>query len=403
MLKGKNIIFISSIDWDFVWQHPQEISVRLAEAGNRVLFVENTGVRAPRLRDAVRVVHRLKLWARSLGSLGVRQVRPNLYVCSPLVLPPFGPSWQRQINRRLLLPLVGRTAVTLGMSDPVLWTHLPTDTAIELIRLLRTPQSIVVYYCIADFSRLTPRALQLKQSERALVETSDVVFANSVQLGEHCKQWRDNVHVFPPGVNLSAFRPDETLRSEEISDWGNGSRRSSATLSTRPRAIIGYVGGLHRHVDVELVARMARARPDWRWVFVGPVLVPLRDLKKLPNVCFLGQRPHEELVKHIRSFDVCIVPYLDNPETSTIVPVKINEYLAAGKPVVSTELPAVREFNHRHDVLITTAPRPAAFLQAIEDSLQAPNGASIIARRREVAATSDWQSRLEAMSRLIQA
>src|SRR5260370_1928523 len=143
MLKGKNIIFISSIDWDFVWQHPQEISVRLAEAGNRVLFVENTGVRAPRLRDAVRVVHRLKLWARSLGSLGVRQVRPNLYVCSPLVLPPFGPSWQRQINRRLLLPLVGRTAVTLGMSDPVLWTHLPTDTAIELIRLLRTPQTIV--------------------------------------------------------------------------------------------------------------------------------------------------------------------------------------------------------------------------------------------------------------------
>jgi glycosyltransferase involved in cell wall biosynthesis len=147
---------------------------------------------------------------------------------------------------------------------------------------------------------------------------------------------------------------------------------------------------------------MARARPDWRWVFVGPVLVPLRDLKKLPNVCFLGQRPHEELVKHIRSFNVCIVPYLDNPETSTIVPVKINEYLAAGKPVVSTELPAVREFNHRHDVLITTAPRPAAFLRAIEDSLQAPNGASIIARRREVAATSDWQSRLDTMSRLIQ-
>lgn len=231
MLTGKDIVFISSIEWDFLWQHPQEISLRLAEAGNRVLFVENTGVRSPTIKDASRVLNRLKLWGNTLFSGGARQIQSNLYVCSPLVLPPFGPHWRRQINRRVLLPLVRRTAKSLGMTDPVLWTHLPTDTALKLIQLLRTPRSIVVYYCIADFSQLTPYALQLEQSEKSIVQMSDIVFANSLQLAEHCKQWRDEVHVFPPGLNLTAFSSEETsdreVVEEEPGDGSDGSHPSA--------------------------------------------------------------------------------------------------------------------------------------------------------------------------------
>lgn len=403
MLTGKDIIFISSIEWDFLWQHPQEISTRLAEAGNRVLFVENTGVRSPTIKDTSRVLRRLKLWSKSLSSGGVRQIQPNLYVCSPLVLPPFGPRWRRQINRRVLLPLVRRTAKSLGMTDPVLWTHLPTDTALKLIQLLRTPWSIVVYYCIADFSQLTPYAHQLKQSEKSIVQTSDIVFANSLRLAEHCKQWRDEVHVFPPGVNLSAFPSEETSRNEAVDEGPGVGSVSSDRLSGRPDAVIGYVGGLHRYVDLALVSAMARARPDWRWVFVGSVHTALGDLTEIPNVVLLGQRPHRELARHIVSFDVCIVPYLDNSETATVVPVKINEYLAAGKPVVSTDLPAVREFNDLHRVLITAKPAPDSFLKAIERALAESKNKADCARRREVAVLADWGQRLEAMSRLIEA
>jgi len=403
MLTGKDIIFISSIEWDFLWQHPQEISTRLAEAGNRVLFVENTGVRSPTIKDTSRVLRRLKLWSKSLSSGGVRQIQPNLYVCSPLVLPPFGPRWRRQINRRVLLPLVRRTAKSLGMTDPVLWTHLPTDTALKLIQLLRTPWSIVVYYCIADFSQLTPYAHQLKQSEKSIVQTSDIVFANSLRLAEHCKQWRDEVHVFPPGVNLSAFPSEETSRNEAVDEGPGVGSVSSDRLSGRPDAVIGYVGGLHRYVDLALVSAMARARPDWRWVFVGSVHTALGDLTEIPNVVLLGQRPHRELARHIVSFDVCIVPYLDNSETATVVPVKINEYLAAGKPVVSTDLPAVREFNDLHRVLITAKPAPDSFLKAIERALAESKNKADSARRREVAVLADWGQRLEAMSRLIEA
>src|SRR5918912_16575 len=222
MLSGKDIIFISSIDWDFLWQHPQEISLRLAESGNRVLFIENTGVRTPALNDAKRILRRLKLWSNSLGSHGVRQVAPNLYVCSPLVLPPFGPRWHRLINRKILLPLVRRTAAHLGMEEPLLWTHLPTDTALEMIKLLRSPRSLAVYYCIADFSQLTPRAAQLVQSEREIILTSDLVFVNSTQLADHCRRWRPDVHVFPPGLNLEAFPVTETSRAREIGYTNNG-------------------------------------------------------------------------------------------------------------------------------------------------------------------------------------
>ena len=117
MITGRDIICISSIEWDFLWQGHQEITSRLAQAGNRVLFIENTGVRSPGIRDAERVGTRLKKWMRSLRSNGVGEVAPNIYVCSPLVLPPFGSRWQRRVNRRFFLPFVRRTVRSLGMRD----------------------------------------------------------------------------------------------------------------------------------------------------------------------------------------------------------------------------------------------------------------------------------------------
>lgn len=177
MINGRDIICISSIDWDFLWQGHQEITSRLVQAGNRVLYIENTGVRTPGIRDAGRVRTRLKKWIGSLRSNGVREVAPNIYVCSPLVLPPFGSHWQRQINRRFLLPFVRHTARSLGMRDILIWTYLPTDTALDMIHGLRTLPTVVVYYCIADFAQLTPQVDQLRQSEKSLIESSDLVFA----------------------------------------------------------------------------------------------------------------------------------------------------------------------------------------------------------------------------------
>ncbi|MFN2598390.1 MAG: glycosyltransferase, partial [Pyrinomonadaceae bacterium] len=145
----------------------------------------------------------------------------------------------------------------------------------------------------------------------------------------------------------------------------------------------------------------ARARPAWSWVFVGAPEAPLKDLAALPNVYLLGQRPHGDLARYIEAFDVCIVPYRRSAYTETVVPTKINEYLAMGKPVVSTKLPPVCDFNDKYQVLITTEDRQESFLRAIEQALSLGEDAALVERRRAVAREGDWEARLEAMSELI--
>ena len=404
MIKGRDVIFISSIDWDDQWQAPQEIALRLTKAGNRILYIENTGIRAPGLRDARRIKRRLKHWSGALlRRRGVRKVLPDLGVLGPLVLPPFGPSLLSHLNRQLLLRLIGGAARSMGMRDPLIWTFLPTDTTLGLIDLFSSPHGRVIYYCAADFTQLTTSAQRLARSEAELVRRSDVVFTICEELAVHCRRWNDNVHVFPYGVNLNAFPLQDAGMARP-----HGSERESFAWAARTHAngrnghrVIGYVGGLHRHVGVDMLVEMARARPSWSWVFVGSPEVPLKELAELPNVYLLGQRPHRELAGYIRTFDVCIVPYRRSAYTETVVPSKINEYLAMGKPVVSTNLPPVCEFNDEHQVLVTAEDRPESFLRAIDHTLSQGEDEALIARRHAAARQGDWEARLEAMSRLI--
>lgn len=398
MITGRDIIYISSIEWDFLWQAHQDIARRLATAGNRVLYIENTGVRAPGLRDAKRVAGRLGRWIRALRSGGAREVTKNIFVYSPLVLPPFGPRWQRLLNRRVLLRQLKQITRVMGMKDPLLWTYLPTDTAVDIIRNHRTDRSVIVYYNCADFSYLTPKAKLLEKSEQELVRLSDVVFATcseqAQRLSRDPKGEEGGAYVFPPGVDMSAFPEEGSQSPDDLSGPLN--------ISALPRPIIGYVGGLHRFIDYDLVAAMARARPSWSWVFLGPHQVSLGRLEVLKNVYLPGQQAHETLATQLRSFDVCIVPYLNTPEMSTVVPTKINEYLAAGKAIVSTDLPTVCEFNAEHRVLLTSAPTSQDFLRAIEAQLNVANDPLERKRRREVASQADWKMRIEQMSLLIE-
>ena len=401
MLRDRNIICISGIEWDFNWQSPQEICSRLAEAGNRVLFVENTGIRSPELKDAGRVWKRLLNWSQAQRTRGVREVGKDLYVCSPLVLPPFGAT--RGVNARVLLPRVARAARNLGMDDALILTYLPTDTALDLVKLLRTPRSVVVYYRIDNLAALTPHAEELRQSERAMIETSDLVLANSPELARLPSEISDNVYVFPPSVNLDAFTPDggaggangDEHLDPEVLESVERVRRLSHPL-------IGYVGAISNHINGEMVEESVRRRPEWSWVFVGPGEAPLKGLGALPNVHFIGQQPHRSLANFIREFDVCIIPYRLNSYTATVVPTKLNEYLAVGKPVVSTDLPAVRHFEELHGVLSISDEAPENFLRAVESAL-GQSGEQEAARRRAAAAHGDWEKRLEDVSELFEA
>jgi glycosyltransferase involved in cell wall biosynthesis len=397
MLPGHDIVLISSIDWDFNWQGHQEIATRLAAAGNRVLYIENMGVRTPRLHDARRVLQRFFHWARSLPGGGVRQVSPGLYVCSPLILPPFGSATRRHLNRRVLFPFLLRAVERLHFKPDVIWTFLPTDTATDLVRLFKKTQSVVVYYCIADFAELSPHHNEILTSEHTTIELSDVVFAQCQELAERCSVKSRKAHVFPFGVNMSRFA------NEKLRPGANASRYSPTTfMSALPRPVIGYVGGIHKYLDTQMLAAMARARPDWSWVLVGPSQTSVRELKRIPNIYLAGPKVHRELPQYIRDFDVGIVPYKSNGYTATVVPTKINEYLAVGKPVVSTDLPEVIAFNNHHDIIITSPNHASQFIASIEKALSASTENEVINRRQTVAALHDWDGCFAQMTQLIE-
>lgn len=390
MISRQTVVFISSIEWDFLWQGHQEIATRFAESGNTVLYIENLGVRSPGFRDRKRIAQRLKSLWRAWPRGGITQVDRNLYVCPPLVLPPFGSRLRRACNRVLLKVLLRHVRRRLNLKEGFIVSYLPTDTAVDLAKLLRTSGSTVIYYCIADFSELTPHQTKLKESERALVETSDLVFAQCADLAEHFAQWTQrDIHIFPFGVNLERFDFDAVKPVDNHRQL--------------PGPRIGYVGGIHKHLDIPLLAEMARTRPEWSWVLIGAIQTSVAALQSLPNVHLSGQVPHKELASHIANFDVCIVPYVSSSYTATVVPTKINEYLAMGKPVVSTPLRSVVQFNRdNHSVLVTADNSPTDFLKGIEQALVTANDPLAIGRRRAIAVQADWAERAERMSQLME-
>src|SRR6266700_5682963 len=309
-------------------------------------------------------------------------------------MPPFGPPWQETLNRRVLLKVIAQSASRLALRDPVLWSFLPTNTANNIIRLLRSPRSLVLYYCVADFAQLASDPQRLEQSERELIEMSDLVFAQGPELAEHCSRVLNGVRIVPYGVDLELFSNRDTAPMASH----NGNAQQPSLLRDLKRPIIGYVGGVHRHVDIDLLEAMARARSHWSWVYVGPIQIKATKLNQLENVHLFGHRPHRELPNYIAQFDVCTVPYMKSAYTRTVVPTKINEYLAMGKPVIATPLPSVCDFNRQHDVMSIADTNAPSFIGAIERALALPGDRATADRRRRVAALSDWRMRLEVMS-----
>jgi uncharacterized SAM-binding protein YcdF (DUF218 family)/glycosyltransferase involved in cell wall biosynthesis len=366
MPERTDIICISSIDWDFIWQGHQEIMATLAAQGHRVLFLENTGVRAPKVRDFPRFRHRIRNWWR--GTKGFREEQSNLYVYSPLVLPFPYSRVARRINRWLLLRPLRRWMRAIGFDRPL---------ALDLIHEIEPP--LTIYYCVDDFSSSSTGAKRIVPSEQRLFQEADLVFVTSERLRQRAARMSSRVHLFPVGVNFTRF---DRVRS--------GSEPVPADLEAIPRPVVGYVGGLHQWVDQDLIASVAERIPHASFVLVGPIQTDVTRLQRCSNVKLLGQRPHQELARYVKGFDVGIVPYRLTEYTANVYPAKLNEYLAMGVPVVATDLPEIRRFNADYGDVVAVASSAEPFAAAIEPSL-----ADTVARE------NSWERRLAAMNALI--
>ncbi len=382
----QDIVCISSIDWDFIWQGHQEIMSALAAQGHRVLFIENTGIRSVNWSDLPRLRKRLSRWRRSIR--GFRQEKPNLYVCSPLGLP-FPYSWCAQmVNRLLIIPDLHRWMRVMQFDNPIVWSFLPTPLAMDLIRAVNP--KLVIYYCIDNFAAGSSSAKKIQQVERRMFQMADMVFVTSEQLFQYASHYSNHVHRFPFGVNFELF---EQARNHH-------DRAEPEDIRTIPAPRIGYVGGIHRWVDLDLVRDLARRRPDLHFVLVGPLQTNVSRLNGLSNVHLLGSKPHSLLPDYIRGFNVCMIPYRLTDYTDNVYPTKLNEYLAMGKPVVSTPLKEVSLFNQRHGPLVAIGATPTEFDTQMDAILGQREDHQ--AQRIAVARENSWQVKTKRMADLIE-
>lgn len=389
MLQDHDIICISSIDWDFIWQGHQQIMSTLATRGNRVLFIENTGVRAAQFRDLPRLKHRIHNWFR--GTKGFRQERERLFVYSPILLPFPYSRIARWINRTLLLRAIYRWMRVMEFRRPILWTFLPTPLARELIRALN-PQ-VTIYYCIDDLASSSPAARRISKSEAQFFQTADLVFVTSDKLKTRALQFRRQAEFFPFGVDFPHF---ERIRLAE--------NQVPQELKLLPHPIIGYVGGIHQWIDQDLLVKLAKGLPRFTFVLVGPSQTDVSKLTQCPNVHLLGKKSHEDVPRYVKGFDVGIVPYRYGHYTAHVYPTKLNEYLAMGIPVVTTDLPEIRRFNAQHGQIVTIATNPEAFEQTLKMLLSSREQQDPITmqQRLRIAKQNSWDERITQMSALIQ-
>jgi glycosyltransferase involved in cell wall biosynthesis len=380
LLHGANIICLSSIDWAFNWQLPQEVASAFAAGGNRVLFVENTGVRRPTLKDVPRLRARLRNWRRA-GDGGHTADR-GVDVHSPLLLPfPYARA-AVAISARLLLHTVRKWLRRDPDRPLIVITFLPTPLARAVIRGLKP--DLAVYYCADRLTETSAEARKLHHSEPQLLAEADLVLTTSHGLLATAATVARRVEFLPCGVRSSEF--EQARRRTD---------RRSATGPAGP--VIGFTGTLREQIDITLLAEVAGLAPELSFVFVGPLEADVSRLAAHRNVRFIGPVPHFEVVRYTAEFDAGILPYVISDYTADVMPVKLKEFLAAGLPVVATALPEICRFANQHPGLIAFAGDAVTFVTGLR-AAAADNAPGPVARRMEVARQYDWSEQIARMS-----
>lgn len=365
-----DVVFFGAVDWTHTWQRPQQIASRLAAHG-RVLYVDPMGLRGVRLSDAPRLVRRLKAREASAEALpdGVTVLSGHAATLASGLRAPS--HW----TARLMTASVRRALAQAGIDRPVIWAGTPSPALVAALD--RLPARLVVYDCADAVAAFRPGQGEVEEAERVLAQRADVVFATSAVLETRMRRWNARTLLVPNAADYDHFSRD--VPPAEI----------PAELSALPRPVIGYVGEVADWLDTSLLRALAARHPGWSIVLVGPATAEARAALAAPNIRVLGRRPYSELPRYLAGFDCTLIPFRATPLTAAVSPIKLYEYLAAGKPVVSTPLPSVMPF--AREILIAAGPR---FLEAVEQAVAGASSTAAAESRRRCARAHTWDHRV---------
>jgi GT2 family glycosyltransferase/glycosyltransferase involved in cell wall biosynthesis len=378
----ESLIFVSLEDWDEVWRRNQFVCATLTERNPRlkILFVQP----ALDLSNALRTGRFSRLFQRRERAVGA----DGRIVCvRALKLLPNSWTWSRKVNEWMQRRQVQSAARRLGFHQPTLWLN-PHD-AVHMAG--RMGERAVVYDITDDWSELTQsaalRELTIAQ-DAELCRRADAVIVCSEKLLEKKRRLARNLHLVRNGVDAAHYSKvlDATgpLAPETV-EWNS--------------PVFGYTGSIHPdRVDVALIEKIARAFPRGTVALVGPLMLPESDLVRLRacgNIVMPGAIAYQRLPEVMRAFDVCMTPHRVTPFTESLNPIKLWEYLAAGKPIVSTDVAGFRDYPEH----VRIARDHDDFIHGLRGALlEAP--AQRLARRGEAAGHS-WQSRVAEIESIV--
>ncbi|HJQ70623.1 MAG TPA: glycosyltransferase family 1 protein [Blastocatellia bacterium] len=327
-----DVICLSHLRWDFVYQRPQHLLSRFARAG-RVFFVEEPIF----VNDNV-------------AQLDIGRRGDNLFVITPRVPKGLSEAEMNLAQRSLLDELMAERAI----EDYILWYYTPMALAFTH----HLSPSAVIYDCMDELSAFRGAPLVMREREAQLFDRADVVFTGGHSLYEAKRDRHVNIHPIPSSIDVDHFASARAIQIDP------------ADQLVIPHPRLGFFGVIDERMDLELLDEVARARPDWHLVMIGPVVkIDPADLPRRPNIHYLGGKSYEDLPSYIAGWDVALMPFARNEATRFISPTKTPEYLAAGKPVVSTSIrDVVRPYGEMK--LVRVADSPAEFIEAIEESLK---------------------------------
>jgi UDP-galactopyranose mutase len=358
----RDLLCLSHLRWNFVFQRPQHLMVRFART-RRVFFVEEPIVDASEPRLDVSLHH------------GVHVVVPHLP-------PATGAAAGAAATRALLAEL----ARARSIDAPLAWLYTPL--ALPLIDGFDVDG--IVYDCMDELSGFAGAAADLPVRERELLERADLVFTGGMSLYEAKRALHPRVHAFPSSVDVGHFARARRQRAQPVDQQP----------IARPR--LGYCGVIDERMDLELIRELAARRPEWQLVLVGPVAkIDPASLPRAANIHYLGMKKYEQLPAYMAGWDVALLPFARNDATRYISPTKTPEYLAAGLPVVSTSVKdVVTPYGERG--LVHIADTADEFARAIE-SAWSPARRDWRRDADALLATMSWDRTWSAMHALIEA
>lgn len=357
-----DVICFANIEWSARFQRPQQMMLQFARAGHRVFYVVASRTAGEGAAYALESV------AENIVQVALNTAEaPNHYAAAM--------SERARNDYAASLAALTRDC---GIHAPVQIVHLPFWAPLAR-HFQQTRQWRVTYDCMDEWDNFPGIGAPLLEAERDLVRDSELVTVTSQLL---LQKWRKTA----PGALLVRNAVDNGFFAERLTP--------NALLAGVSRPIIGFYGALAEWVDFQLIADLADAAPDWSFVLIGDHFTPEVELiRSKPNVHLLGLRPYSDMPGYLFNFDACIIPFKLNKITHAVDPVKFYEFLAGGKPIVSTPLEELQPFSR----YVSFAETAEGFKRAIATHLANDTPAEAEARRA-FAAQNDWRQRFETYS-----